>query len=666
MPVLSIDIETYSSTDLKKSGVYKYTEAADFTILLIGYAIEDCSVGLFDLQNIEDQKKFASFIELLTNPGYIKSAHNANFERVCLQKYFGVELPIDQWACTMAQASQLGLPLSLDACAKVLKLEAQKSAAGKALIKYFSVPCKPTKVNGGRTRNLPQHDLEKWSAFRQYCKDDVEVERQIRNKVSFFKQPETERKLWILDQKINDLGIAIDKNFVENVIKINLDCQTILTKKAIELTGLENPNSVPQLVAWLNQEGLEISNLQKQNIPDFLKRTNSQTVKEVLNIRGQMSKTSIKKYKTMLEGLCADGRFRGLFQYYGANRTGRWAGRLVQVQNLPRISIEDIDCARSCVLDFNAGDLELLYGNVPLTLSELIRTSFVAAPFHRLIVTDFSAIEARVIAWLAGEKWRLNVFNTHGKIYEASASAMFRIPLEEITKTSPHRQKGKISELSLGYQGSTGALATMDQQEANKDNYKNWLNAQHGKTSPRLDENELPGIVSAWRKANRSIVNYWYKVQDVAIEAIQGSKMCLPHGIKMFTEKNVFFIQLPSGRKLSYMRPKLKPSYHGQDIYYEGMDQTTKQWKPQQTYGGKLVENIVQGVARDLLAEKMLAIDQAGFKIVGHVHDEIIIEEKKGIRSIDEVNQIMSAPLSWTAGLPLGAESFETYYYRKE
>lgn len=673
MRVLSIDIETFSSVDLKKSGVYKYTEAPDFEILLIGHALDDGPVQIIDMAGIndfgpdpDDALLVYDFVKALYNPEYLKTAHNANFERVCLQKYFSIDLPIDQWRCTMAQASMLGFPLGLDAAAKCLKLEAQKSAAGKALIKYFTVPCKPTKVNGGRTRNLPDDAPEKWKEFIEYCKQDVTVEREIKKKVDFFQQPEFERRLWILDQKINDRGIRIDKSFVENVIKIDTDSRRELTRRAIELTGLENPNSRDQLIEWLSEEGLQADNLQKQNIPDLLKQTDSETIKEVLAIRGQMSKTSIKKYKTMLAGLCADDRFRGLFQYYGANRTGRWAGRLVQVQNLPRISIEDIDVARNCIIENRADDLEMLYGNVSLTLSELIRTSFIAAPGHRLIVTDFSAIEARVIAWLSGEKWRLEVFKTHGRIYEASASAMFRIPLEEITKTSPYRQKGKIAELALGYQGGAGALATMDQQEAHKDNHKNWHRSLHGLNGSRLDEAELPDIVRRWRKANPAIVNYWYRVQDAAIEAIQGARICLPHGIKMFTEKGIFFIQLPSGRKLSYLRPKLRPGYYGQEIYYEGMDQTTKQWKLQQTYGGKLVENMTQAIARDLLAEKMLSLDRANYFIVGHVHDEIISDMPASHGSIDEVNKIMAEPLSWTAGLPLSADSFETDYYKKD
>lgn len=667
MSVLSIDIETYSSTDLKKSGIYKYVEAPDFAILLIGWAIDNEPIQLFDLAgDLPEADQAKQFIPLLTDPSILKTAHNANFERVCLKKYFGIDLPIEQWQCTMAQASMLGLPLSLEAAAKVLKLEAQKSATGKALIKYFSVPCKPTKVNGGRKRNLPQHDADKWKQFKEYCIQDVEVERQIRKKVDSFKQPEFERRLWSIDQKINDRGVALDQQFVKNVIKINYDAQEKLTARAIELTGLENPNSVQQLISWLSEEGLETSTLQKQNIPDLLKLTSSEIIKEVLSIRQQMSKTSIKKYRTMLDAVCSDGRIRGLLQYYGANRTGRWAGRLVQVQNLPRISIEDIDVARNCIKENSVDDLEFLYGNIPLTLSELIRTSFIASPGHRLIISDFSAIEARVIAWLSGEKWRLEVFKTHGKIYEASASAMFRIPITEITKSSPYRQKGKIAELALGYQGGVGALTTMDQQEAFKDNHKNWHRALHGIMSSRLDEDEMPDIVARWRKANRSIVNYWYKVQDAAAEAIQGSKVSLPHGLKMFIEKGVFFIQLPSGRKLSYLRPKLKEGMHGPLIYYEGMNQTTKQWGLQQTYGGKLVENIVQAIARDLLAEKMIQLDEKGYSIVMHVHDEIISEMPEGVGSIAEVNAIMASPLPWSNGLPLAADGFETIFYKKD
>jgi DNA polymerase len=646
MKTLGIDIETYSSHDLIKGGVYKYVEAPDFTVLLLAYQYDSEPVQLCDLTEYAFPYHV---LQHLTNKNIIKTAWNANFERTTLAKHLGITLDPAQWRCTMAHAAQLGLPLNLGKCAEVLNVDQKKDTEGKALIKYFSVPCKPTKVNGGRTRNLPQHDPEKWERFKEYCKQDVRTEQAIKDKISFFQIPETEIKLWNLDQKINDTGVLLDTDFAKRAIEMDNTQRAKLTAEAIDLTGLANPNSVAQLKDWIESDSLlTVNTLNKEAIPVLMEETNCDTIKRVLSIRQEMSKTSVKKYTAMMSAVCEDSRVRGLLQYYGANRTGRWAGRLVQVQNLPQNKIPDLDLARNLV---RAGDLELvdmLYGNVPDTLSQLIRTAFVAPAGNRFIVTDLSAIEARIIAWLSGERWRLDVFNTHGKIYEASAAQMFRIPIEKVTKEI--RAKGKIGELALGFGGGPPALIAM------------------GALKMGLQEEELPKLVKMWRNANKNIVNWWRVIEDAAVSAVQdGTHDQLQHGLRMFVEKNVFFIQLPSGRKLSYQKPTLVPNqFGGLSLRYEGMNQTSKQWQKIDTYGGKLVENIVQAVARDVLAEKMLHIHTAGYKIVMDVHDEIVNEMPYGKGSCEEINKIMGEPIKWAKGLPLKAESYETEYYKKD
>lgn len=646
---LAIDIETFSSTDLKSSGVYKYAEAPDFAILLFAYSIDDNDVEIVDLANGEELPE--EIMIALTNPGVLKTAHNANFERVCISKYFKIALPPEQWSCTMAKVSMLGLPLSLDAASKALKLEQEKSSTGKNLIRYFTLPCKPTKVNGGRTRNLSIHDPEKWQQFKDYCVNDVVVEKAIRHRIDSFPTLETEKKLWQLDQKINDEGILIDLPFVKNAIRLDNINKERLNTEAIELTSLDNPNSAAQLKSWLTAEtGSSVTSLTKEAIPVLLENTECDTVTRVLQIRQEMAKTSVKKYEAMTAGICQDNRLRGIHQYYGANRTGRWAGRLVQPQNLPKNFLFDLDLARSLVREGDLEMVKILFGNVPDTLSQLIRTSFIAPKDHRFIVADFSAIEARVIAWLANEKWRLDVFNTHGKIYEASAAHMFKVPLESVTKTSPLRQKGKVAELALGYQGGPNALIKM------------------GALKQGIPEEELPKLVAMWRNANKRICLLWDTVENAAITAVsEGTPVQIMYGIKFFVERNILFVELPSKRRLAYVRPKIKLNRFGNDsVIYEGMDQTTKQWCIQETYGGKLVENIVQAIARDCLADAMLRIDAAGYKIVMHVHDEIVIEAPYGFGSTEEINKIMGAPISWAKGLPLSAESYETEYYRKD
>ena len=586
----------------------------------------------------------------LRDPHTTKTAFNANFERTCLAKFLGFPMPPQQWSCTMAKAAQVGLPLSLDAVSSVLNLTEQKDKEGKALIRYFSVPCKPTKANGGRTRNLPQHDPEKWQRFKEYCVQDVRVEQAVLKKIDWFEVPKMEKDLWNLDQKINDRGILVDPVFIRQAIDIDKEYREQMISEAIRITGLDNPNSVAQLKDWLETEtGEEIQSLNKEKTVELLEAVPEGPAKKILEIRQKISKTSVKKYTSMVNCLCDDHRVRGLVQYYGANRTGRWAGRLIQVQNLVKNIMEDIDLARDVVRSGDSDLLRMLYDNLSDVLSQLIRTAFVSPEGFSLLPTDFSAIEARVLAWLAGETWRLDVFKTHGKIYEASAAQMFKVPLESIGKGSPLRQKGKVAELALGYQGGPGALVAM------------------GALKMGIPEEELPVLVNAWRKANPKIVRYWYTVDDACKEAIRtGQPQSLPHGIKVFMKKGAMIIKLPSGRQLCYVRAKLKPGKFGDTIVYEGMDQTTKQWKQIDTYGGKLVENLTQAIARDCLADAMLRLDTAGFKIVMHVHDEAVIEEPDDNIRLDKVNEIMGTPIPWAKGLPLKAESYITKFYKKD
>ena len=538
MQTLSIDIETFSSTDLLKCGVYKYTEAPDFTILLFAYAFNNEPVQIVDLASGEVLPEAVQ--SALTSPAVLKTAYNANFERTCIAKHFNITVPPGQWECTMVKAGMLGLPMSLDAASKVLNLDAKKDASGKALIRFFSLPCKPTVKNGNRERNLPQHDAEKWQMFKDYCVQDVVVEMSIRERIAYFDATPFEKKLWKLDQEINDRGVLVDLSFVNNAIAQDFENKEKLTAEAIQLTKLDNPNSAAQLKAWLTEEmGEDVSSLKKEAIPAMIKDADCEIVKRVLNLRQEMSKTSVKKYEAMAKAVCKDSRVRGLLQFYGANRTGRWAGRLVQVQNLPQNHLADLDLARKCVASNDLELLELLFGNVPDTLSQLIRTAFVARQGHRFFVGDFKAIEARVIAWLAGERWRMQVFATHGKIYEASAAQMFKVPIESVTKGSDLRQKGKVSELALGYQGGPNALIKM------------------GALKMGVAEDELPKLVKMWRNANKAIVTLWNDVNNAAIAAVEGNPTTIQHGIRFFMEKDILCIKLPSGRRLMYQSPRL-------------------------------------------------------------------------------------------------------------
>ncbi len=665
MHTLSIDIETYSSVDLLKSGVYKYTEAPDFTVLLFGYSVDGGQVEVVDLtQAVEDGGYIPECVWLaLTDPAVLKTAFNASFERTCLAKYLGVPMPAEQWECTLVKGAMLGLPLSLDAVAKVLHLEDKKDAAGKALMKYFSVPCKPSKTNGNRSRNLPTDAPDKWAAYIEYCRQDVVVEMKIRDAIGWFTIPAQERQLWVLDQQINDRGVLLDRRLINNALGIDAVSRERLTAEAVALTGLNNPNSAAQLKDWLSVElsndsiddlgivekPVTVTTLRKNDLPELLASTENANTKRVLEIRAEMSKTSIKKYASMLKYICTDDRVRGIFQFYGANRTGRWAGRGIQPHNLPRISYgkksKALDLSRTQLLN-NEGDEMELFFNTSDALSQLLRTAFVAAPGKRFIVADFSAIEARVIAWLAGEQWRLDVFSTHGKIYEASAAAMFRIPIEQVT--DEQRQRGKVAELALGFQGGKNALLAMD-------------------TKKVLKENELQPIVDAWRKGSPNIVKMWYEVQDAAIGAVEtGQVHGVGHGISYYTKNNVLFAQLPSGRALAYQRPRLKPGkFGGSALVYEGWIQEAHRWGSIDTYGGSLVENLVQAIARDCLAHAMLSLRQEGYAIAIHVHDEVVCEVPDGVSSLAEVCGIMGEPAPWAKGLPLGADGFEGIYYKK-
>lgn len=669
MTVLRIDLETFSSVDLRTCGAYKYAESPDFQIMLFGYAFGDSTVNVIDLMAGEPIPQHV--LAAIEDPVYTKKAYNASFEITCLSRHFGRKLDPRQWRCTSVHALYLGLPGNLGDVGRVVGLEPdkQKLLSGGALIRYFCIPCKPSKTNGERTRNLPKHDPAKWQLFKDYCARDVETEREIDRRISRFQVPETEWKLWHLDQKMNSTGITVEPKLVYNAIECDALVKERLTAEAINLTGLDNPNSRNQLLEWLQEETDDdsITDLTKKTVPKVLESTDSEVVKRVLQLRQELAKTSVSKFAAMARAMCADHAVRGLTQFYGANRTGRWAGRLVQVQNLPQNKLKDIDLARNLLIAGEYEAIETLFGNVPDTLSQLIRTAFVARPGRKFLVSDFSAIEARVIAWLAWCEWRLEVFNTHGKIYEASAEQMFKLPKGSVTKKSPYRQKGKISELALGYQGGAGALKTM------------------GALEMGLTEDELDPIKAAWREANPEIVNLWYDCERSAKKAVTDrTRAALPVAGGRATlafnwESGFLTIELPSGRKLYYVKPRIETqdlkrtaSNGGEyvaakagSLTYEGLDQKTKKWTRLATYGGKLVENITQAVARDCLRESMLALDAAGYTQLTTVHDEIVLEA--GLDShIHDVEQIMGQDIPWAPGLPLKADGFETAYYMKE
>lgn len=651
MKILSIDIETFSDIDLGKCGVYRYTDSPNFDILLFAYSIDEGPVSLVDLASGEELPE--KIVEAILSEDIIKTAFNANFERVALMRYFSrkldkeVYLNPSSWRCSEVQAAMLGLPLHLEGVAKVLRLEVQKMAEGKPLIRYFCIPCNSTAANGGRTRNLPSDAPDKWELFKQYNIRDVEVELEIRKKIKDYPIPESEQALYELDQRINDRGFRADMNFVMQAISCDKQFTVAATERAYELTGLDNPNSVSQLKDWLLERGVEVESLSKKNVKELVSETEGE-VEEALKLRLLMAKTSVRKYEAIERAVCSDGRVHGLFQFYGANRTGRFAGRLVQVQNLPQNHLVDLKLARDLVREGHFEDLQMLFGNTPGVLSELIRTAFIPKEGHRFIVSDFSAIEARVLSWLAGEKWRLEVFQSHGKIYEASASQMFHVPLEEITKGSSLRQKGKISELACGYGGGVGALKSM------------------GALEMGVEEHELQVLIDNWRRANPHIVNFWWEVDKMAIKAVKERTRTRTHGIIFTYKSGMLFVTLPSGRDLVYVKPKLMLNKFGREgLTYEGIG-TTKKWERIETYGPKIVENIVQAASRDLLAEAMLRLDKAGFAIVAHVHDEVICEVPVGQFSVEEVCRIMSESPKWSEGLPLDADGYECDFYQKD
>lgn len=656
---VNIDLETYCELDLRQVGVYRYTEHPSFEILMIAWAVDDGPVQILDLcskpvnrqQREERLAELRQLQRLLSKAEVIKTAHNANFERTCLAVGLDHPMPPEQWRCTMVDSTRLGLPAALGQVAQVLKLDAQKDSAGTALINYFSKPCKPTKANGGRTRNLPAHDPEKWQAFLDYCVQDVETERAIRNRISAFPVPDKEQRLWTLDQMINDRGVMVDVPLMEGAVECDAVTKTVTMEEARQVTGLDNPNSPTQLLGWLHEQGAMLPDLRKDTVAVWLKTAEGR-VREALRLRRELSKSSIKKYKKMQDMVCADGRVRGILQFYGASKTGRWAGRGVQVQNLTKnkMSLSRIRDARKLIQadDFEA--LDLLYKESRQDiLSQLVRTCFIPKPGHKFVVSDFSAIEARVIAWYAGEHWRLEVFKTHGKIYEASASQMFGVPIEEITKGSPLRQKGKVSELALGFQGGPGALINM------------------GALDMGIEESELRGLVDTWRNANPKIVQFWYACDQAALTAVMDGTPVTTHGVTFRKERGFLFIDLPSGRSLAYAKPHIVENRFGRDaVAHFGLNEKN-QWARVDAYGGKWVENIVQATARDILAESMAALEAEGYPVVMHVHDEVVCEVPvEWTDALGQVEELMGRPVSWAPGLPLAADGFETEFYMKD
>ena len=661
---LSIDIETRSSVEIGKAGLYKYAQSPDFEILLFAYQWNDEPVEVVDLKMGEQIPE--NIRKALNDHNVIKHAYNAAFEWYCLNRG-GYPTSLDQWRCTMAHGLYCGYTAGLDATGKAIGLpqDKQKLAVGKALIRYFCVPCKPTKTNGGRIWNEPWHAPDKWKLFKEYCGQDVVTEKAIQRRLDLFPMPAEEWCQWRMDVQMNAYGVRVDRELIDGVLRINAWSEAELTEEAIRITGLENPNSVAQLKTWLEGQlqgcaeiGVEIPDLAKGTVSALLSREDiPEKVRRVLEIRQQLGKTSIKKYVTMESARCSDDRIRGLTQYYGANRTGRWAGRLVQMQNLPRNYIKTLDYARKLAKAGNYEGLRLLYGNVPDTLSQLIRTAFIPSEGRKFVVADFSAIEARVIAWLAGEQWVNEVFATHGKIYEATASQMFHVPIEKITKGNPEyslRQKGKVATLALGYQGGTSALIAM------------------GALDMGLSEEELPDIVTRWRGANKRICALWYAVENAALAAMRTAQPQGINGLIFALEGDLIYgqtfltVRLPSGRKLFYPKPFLKENQFGKEaLHYYTVGQQTRKWEIASTYGGKLTENIVQAIARDCLAVTLDRISARGLPVVFHVHDEVIIDAPVET-TVEEICGLMAEPIPWAPGLILKGAGFESQYYMKD
>lgn len=645
MKKLSIDIETFSDIDLIKCGVYKYADSPAFEILLFAYSIDNGEIHIIDLVNGEELPE--EIAEAIKSDTVIKTAFNAQFERVCLSKHLGILLDSSSWYCTAVQAAELSLPSSLADVGAALGLERQKMTEGKELIKYFCVPCKPTKSNGGRTRNMPWDAPDKWALFKEYCKRDVDVERQIAKKLEMYLISESEHRLYVLDQRINDRGVLVDLELARQAVKLNSIQTAVATEQAYTLTGLENPNSVAQLKAWLIENGVEIDSLSKKAVAALADETDGD-IQEMLHLRLLMSKTSVKKYEAVMRSVCRDNRVRGMMRFCGASRTGRWSGNILQPQNLPQNHLPDLTLARDIVKDGDFEMLDMTFGNVPNVLSELIRTVLIPKPNHRFIVADFSAIEARVLSWLAGEQWRLDTFRNGGDIYCASASQMFRVPVEKHGVNGHLRQKGKISELACGYGGSVGALKNM------------------GAVEMGVLEDELQGLINDWRNANPHIVKLWTEVGNAAMKAIKEKTIVSLGKLVFMYERGILFIRLPSGRRLSYIKPRIGTNRFGGDsITYMGVG-ASKKWERLETFGGKLVENIVQAIARDLLSSAMMNVASVGYDIVFHVHDEIIAEAPDGQGSVDEMCKLMSINPDWADGIPLSADGYECEYYRKD
>lgn len=662
MKMMSVDIETYSDRDIGDTGAYAYAESPVFSILLIGYMFdneeESTVIDLGGIKSVEEatdyiELMYPEFLEALRDPGVVKTAYNANFERTCLAHYWG-EMDPDQWLCTMVLASTLGLPRSLEEAGKALGLaeDQQKLAAGKALIQYFCKPCKPTKSNGGRTRNLPSDAPEKWALFKKYNGQDVVAERSILNRLLKYRPTEFEQKLWSWDQRMNDRGVLLDIPFVKGILEYDRKNRERLLAEAQELTGLSNPNSLPQLKRWLNDNGLPMQSVTKETLEAALAlQYLPGNVRRMLIIRKNLGKTSTAKYQAMVAAACDDCRLRGILQFYGANRTGRWAGRIVQVHNLPQNKIPDIDYAREIAGEGRYEDMEILFGDLPFVFSQLIRTAFIAPEGMTFVVSDFSAIEARVIAWLAGEEWRLNVFRRGEDIYCASASQMFHLPVEKHGINGHLRQKGKVAELALGYQGGFGAIKRMD-------------------TAGSIPDDEIPIIIQNWREASPRICKLWYTMEAAVKTCIKERRpIKIQHSIVFSYEEGILFIKLPSGRRIAYWDAKLQVTGDGKEhITYAGVDQDTKRWGRQETYGGKLVENVVQAVARDCLAVNIMRVQAKGYNIVMHIHDEMVVEvpEDDAANAFQRISDCMGTAVPWAPELPLRGDGYITRHYKKD
>lgn len=655
MRSLHIDLETYSSIDLKSCGVYKYVESEDFEILLFAYAFDDEPVRIIDLTQEDNRIPDEVYAAIRDENIAIKYAHNAIFERLCLSKKLGIKLQPETWHCSMVHALMLGLPGALKDVGAALGLseDKQKLRTGTALISYFCKPCKPTRTNGYRTRNLPEHAPEKWELFKEYCKRDVETEREISNRLDRFPIPNQEHRLWCWDQRMNDYGAKIDVELMRNVLSFGSVNEDDMKKECERITNGINLNSVSQLKEWISKkENKEINSLAKDDVIALLNdETISSDTRRLLKLRQEAGKTSVKKYDAIARAICQDGRLHGILQFYGANRTGRWAGRIFQPQNLPRNAFDDIDLARQLVKEKDFETIDMLYGSYNQVFSTLIRTAVIPPDGQMLAVADYSAIEARLTAWFCDEVWRQKVFATTGKIYEASASQMFHVPIESVTKGSDLRKKGKVAELALGYGGGVSALERM------------------GGADMGLSEDEMQDIVIKWRLASPNIKKMWYKVQDAAYTAVRDRKrVSVAHGVSYQYQSGILFAQLPSGRQLAYVRPRLVKGKYGDELTYEGTDQQTHRWGRQKTWGGKLFENLIQAIARDCLAAAMIRLDIAGYKIIMHIHDEVVVEVPGDTAEscLIDIERIMGESISWAPGLILTADGFISKYYRKD